>query len=372
MDRLIEIKVNGNYLEKDSRFAGVQYEANARSLHITFDPSWDGYAKTVTFWNALNENPVNRLLTADLLDNLVQDTRVYTVPIPGEPMEVGGEMTFVIDGYDVEPFVGGRAYLTASFKIEGTDDLTLCLSDSLVPEEHAAFVGRKILVGNEAYTIAAAGYKGDSEHTIFTLDRAFEHPAEGAKLYPGGGRRQRSVSDKLVVKPAPMALAADEPTDPTPTQAEQLQTQIDNLLGDMQEQAQIAVNAAESASASEDNAKVSETNAAQSAEAALQSENYANGFMQDAKFAAEEAQDVVKQLNTEYNALGAKSYAVGGTGIREGEDTDNAKYYHEQAAADAKLAEQYKNEAKQIAGGDWATEAYVDAAVERDIDCGTF
>ena len=182
MDRLIEIKVNGNYLEKDSRFAGVQHEANARSLHITFDPSWDGYAKTVTFWNALNENPVNRLLTADLLDSLAEDTRVYTVPIPGEPMEVDGEMTFVIDGYDVEPFAGDRAYLTASFKIEGTDDLTLCLADELVPAEHAAFVGRKILVGNESYTIVAAGYKGDSEHTIFTLDRALEHPAEGAKV----------------------------------------------------------------------------------------------------------------------------------------------------------------------------------------------
>lgn len=28
-------------------------------------------------------------------------------------------------------------------------------------------------------------------------------------------------------------------------------------------------------------------------------------------------------------ALLSKSYAVGGTGIREGEDTDNAKYYYE-------------------------------------------
>lgn len=35
----------------------------------------------------------------------------------------------------------------------------------------------------------------------------------------------------------------------------------------------------------------------------------------------------------DYDAKLAQSYAVGGTGIRTGEDTDNAKYYKEQAAA---------------------------------------
>ena len=279
----------------------------------------------------------------------------------------------------MEPFPGDRAYLTASFHIEGTDDRTLCLHDELVPEDHAAFVGCKVIVGNEGYTIIDAGYKGDSTHTILTLDRSFEHPAEWAKLYPAGGKRQRSVADRLWVREADISLDAGEPTDPTPTQAEQLQVQIDTLLGDMQEQANIAVDAAERASASEDNAKISETNAAQSAKEALQSENFANGYAQDAQFAAEEAERLVQQLNTEYNALGAKSYAVGGTGIRDGEDTDNAKYYSEQAETAVEDAEryrdeakQYREEAKQIAGGDWATEAYVDAAVERDIDCGTF
>lgn len=47
----------------------------------------------------------------------------------------------------------------------------------------------------------------------------------------------------------------------------------------------------------------------------------------------------------------SQSYAVGGTGTRVGEDTDNAKYYKEQAAA--------------IVGGDWATKAEV--AVKADI-----
>ena len=45
--------------------------------------------------------------------------------------------------------------------------------------------------------------------------------------------------------------------------------------------------------------------------------------------------EVVTALTGNYNtaSLMAKSYAVGGTGVREGEDEDNAKYYKDQAQA---------------------------------------
>ena len=49
------------------------------------------------------------------------------------------------------------------------------------------------------------------------------------------GKRQRSISDKLIVKDAPITDNAEEPTDPTPTQAEQLQGEIDKIKGDIQE-----------------------------------------------------------------------------------------------------------------------------------------
>lgn len=41
--------------------------------------------------------------------------------------------------------------------------------------------------------------------------------------------------------------------------------------------------------------------------------------------------------NARADALLAQSYAIGGTGVRTGEDTDNAKYYKEQAQAIAQL-----------------------------------
>lgn len=95
MDRIIEVKVGGNHISKDSKNAGYKGEANVTHLRITFDEGWDGYAKEVTFFNAYGLNPVKIVLTADLC----KSERVYLVPIPAEPLAESGKITFVIDGY---------------------------------------------------------------------------------------------------------------------------------------------------------------------------------------------------------------------------------------------------------------------------------
>ena len=52
------------------------------------------------------------------------------------------------------------------------------------------------------------------------------------------------------------------------------------------------------------------------------------------------------------NAALSKSYAVGGTGTRTGEDTDNSKYYNEQSQASSQTAQSYAEQAE--AAGDEA------------------
>jgi len=94
MDRIIEVKVGGNHLSKDSKNAGVRGEANVTKLRITFDEGWEGFTKKITFWNARGLNPV----VIDLLPSLAESSLVYLVPIPAEPMEMAGELTFVIEG----------------------------------------------------------------------------------------------------------------------------------------------------------------------------------------------------------------------------------------------------------------------------------
>ena len=70
MDRIIEVKVCGNHLTKDSKCAGVKGEANVTKLRITFDEGWDGYEKKITFWDAYGLNPIKVELTTNLLENI--------------------------------------------------------------------------------------------------------------------------------------------------------------------------------------------------------------------------------------------------------------------------------------------------------------
>lgn len=97
------------------------------------------------------------------------------------------------------------------------------------------------------------------------------------------------------------------------------------------------------AKTSETNAKASETAAAKSATAAATSETNAKASEASASQSASTATDkatIATQKATEIigkaesaadSATKAQSYAVGGTGSREGEDSDNAKYYYQQA-----------------------------------------
>lgn len=189
MDRIINVKVGGNHLSKDNKNAGVRGEGNVTSLRITFDEGWDGYAKTVTFYDSLGQNPVKRVETVDLIEDITTDHRTYITPIPPEPLAIAGELTFVIDGYK-------------------------------------------------------------------------------------DGKRQRSVSDTLIVKDAPMTDNATEPSEPTPTQAEQLQKQIDGMIDKVQQMYIDGVNSkqnAENAKASEENAEESERIARECAEIAQNS-----------------------------------------------------------------------------------------------------
>lgn len=63
----------------------------------------------------------------------------------------------------------------------------------------------------------------------------------------------------------------------------------------------------------------------------------------------------------EDNATLSKSYAVGGTGSRAGENTDNAMYYANQAKTAKEAAEAAKNSAQEIVGGDYATKTQLNS-----------
>lgn len=252
MDRLINITVKGTHLSKDSNRAGVRGEANVTRLRISFDDGWKGFAKKVTFWDALGKNPVTIPLTADMLEDIASSTCTYLCPIPGEALTEGGTLTFIVDGY--------------------TD-----------------------------------------------------------------GKRQRSVSDELEVIPAPLTEGSGDAQDPTPSEAERLQAQIDGILDVIANEVTGASEHATNAATSEDNAAEYARQARESAYDALVSENAAAGHA--AEVGQVRAEMVRKTGDTMTGGLSFAKVANGSATIDKNH-TENVDYGIDirDASADGKTA----------------------------------
>lgn len=126
MDRIIEVKITGCHLTKSSNLAGVAGEANVTALRIEFDESWDGYAKTITWLDASGETATGVILTADLLEDIIESTRVYIAPIPKAALNLAGETLFSVDGYmngKRQRSVYGKLIVRQGGEFEAIDDV---------------------------------------------------------------------------------------------------------------------------------------------------------------------------------------------------------------------------------------------------------
>ena len=135
MDRIIEVKVFGNHLAKDSKNAGTRGEANMTTLRITFDEGWDDFDKRVVFYDARGLNPVK----ISLLPTIAESERVYLVPIPGEPMAIAGMLTFVVEGTKgekVQRSLSDKLMVSDSPDTSGADDPVPPTEDELAQLRH--------------------------------------------------------------------------------------------------------------------------------------------------------------------------------------------------------------------------------------------
>ena len=103
-----------------------------------------------------------------------------------------------------------------------------------------------------------------------------------------------------------------ETEDVTPTQAEQLQAEIDKIKETIQD------------------ARTAATDAEESKQRAAASADIAANCMNNAAVSADNA--ALSENNAKSSAMNAESWTVGGTGTREGEDVNNAKFWAQQAA----------------------------------------
>uniref|UniRef100_UPI003F609985 hypothetical protein n=1 Tax=Anaerotruncus rubiinfantis TaxID=1720200 RepID=UPI003F609985 len=125
------------------------------------------------------------------------------------------------------------------------------------------------------------------------------------------------------------------------------------------------------------------TAAQQSAAAAQASKEAAAASANTAQAGANTATSKASEAST--NAVLSQSYAKGGTGTRTGEDTDNAKFYKEQAAqvsstavaaaqtatSEANRAKSEADRAAEIVGGDYATRTELETGLAQKSDKST-
>lgn len=370
MDRTIDMFVKASYIQKNNNIGGVRGEGNVTTLHIIFDDSWAGMAKSITFWNAKGENPVKVLLTNDKLVEIRESLLEFNVLIPAEPLVFEGDMIFVIDGYidgkrarSMQDTLVVEPAMTTNEPIEPTPtqaEQLLAAIEKILPEIQAEVIkATEAAAQAEASAQAAAASAAEAEgHSTAAIAaqkaaeaaqakaEAAQSAAETAQTNAETAQRKAEEAQRAAETAksgaetaktgAETAKAAAEAAQ---TSAEQIKAETQQIKSDTQQiksateaikneannAKDVAVQAASNAAADATEAKTQAGNAAQSATAAAGS----------AVTAGEKAQEA-----TDASVL-SKSYAVGGTGTRPGEDTDNAKYYCEQA--------------QQIVGGDFVT-----------------
>ena len=100
MDRTIHVTVNGEFVRKDSKNAGVQGEANVTALHITMSDEWAEFSKRIIWRDALGEHPISVLLYNRVEDLVAEkDPLEFDTKIPAEPLALPGWCSFTIEGF---------------------------------------------------------------------------------------------------------------------------------------------------------------------------------------------------------------------------------------------------------------------------------
>ena len=244
--------------------------------------------------------------------------RIVPVSVSGPWIQYGGDASGAVGSANALTLrvhfdsqwegTGKTAYFWDALRLEATQ--VVVALGSLVPGETDTY---DVPVPGECMTqggYAWVTFRGTSEDRVITT-KAEKIPVHLAYIPDSAGNSQ------------PI----------TPSELDQILQQLDGLEDTLEEDRQAAESAAEQAAAS----------AQEAAEGAEQAGHSAQSAADSAQSAGENAGVAERWSRT------AESWAVGGTGTRTGEDTDNAKYYAQLTRDDAQQAQEDAQEAAQAA-----------------------
>lgn len=345
MNRIISLSVEDMYIKYTGEAFGATGSHNAVTLRMTFGPAWEGTAKTAYFTDALGNTSVALVLG---LDTLVDGA--YEVDVPSEALKTAGVATITIKGVLVSGETTTKAITTAAGHFRVLDSElpdsagnagTITPSDKDQLQAEIAGLENLFTTAKAAAEAAAANAKV-SEANAKTSETAAASSASSAEASKTAAAEsaatataQASAADASAAKAAASqkaAQTAETNAKASEKAAAESQTGAETAAASAQGSAAAAAKSAQTAQGASSTA----TNAASSAnQSATSASGSASQAQASAAAAAKSAASVDGISKT------AQSWAVGGTGTRPGEDTDNAKYWAEQAQA--------------VVGGDFAT-----------------
>ena len=141
--RVISCAITNEYLSGDGVLIGAVGSHDDVLVELDFTaagPMWEGTTRTVTFTDATGQNPVNILLTTNLLAE--GQTEVYQVPVPGQAKAVAGWCGMTVAG---EQEILRAVTERALFKVapsemkrwEGAEDVPASAAEQLQAEVDA-------------------------------------------------------------------------------------------------------------------------------------------------------------------------------------------------------------------------------------------
>lgn len=345
MNRIISLSVEDMYIKYTGEAFGATGSHNAVTLRMTFGPAWEGTAKTAYFTDALGNTSVALVLG---LDTLVDGA--YEVDVPSEALKTAGVATITIKGVLVSGETTTKAITTAAGHFRVLDSE---LPDSagnagiITPSDkeqlQAEIAGMETLFTTaKAAAETAAGNAKTSEDNAKTSETAAAASASSAAFSQTAAAQsaatataQANAASESAAKAAASQTAAKSSEDTaksSETAAKAAQAGAKTAESNAKDSASAATKSAQTAQSAASTA----TNAASTASAAAEAASGSASQAQASAAAAAQSAASVDGINKT-----AQSWAVGGTGTRPGEDTDNAKYWANQAQA--------------VVGGDFAT-----------------
>lgn len=337
--RIIKLSVKNEYILGEGVVIGAAGSHDEVLLELDFraSPVWHGTTKKAVFYDALGTNPTTILLTTDKL--VFGETEVYRISVPAEAKGQAGKCFLTIEGVVTNGETESVRVVTeaAQFDVlqsrryEQTSDpnpVTPTQAEQLQAEIDA-IKGDVV----EAAESAAAAFKSEANAKVSeSAAKSSEIEAKKSQQAAAKSETAAKASETAAAKSEANAKASETAAKSSETEAGKSAADAAASKSDAQAAKTGAANAATAAAESQSAAAASKNAAKDSKDAAAAS---AQGASNSASAAAQSAADAVGAKKA------AESWAVGGTGTREGENTNNAKYWAQQAEA--------------TVGGDFAT-----------------